>query len=198
MPSVIGAHHNNLKATKRNDFDLKMTTELLTKKATICRIHVAGDYNSAEYAKKWIAIVKANPTVKFFTYTRSWRIPEIRPRIEELASLPNMRMWWSLDCETGHPDDVPERVGLAYMAVAPHELPEHPVDLFFRDYDIRNSVMKKFDGALVCPPENGVNKDMHCQQCGFCWRNELRVNPLRKLPRIERTRQRRIALQMVA
>lgn len=35
------------------------------------RVHDSGDYYSLEYARKWIAIAKANPDAVFYSYTKS-------------------------------------------------------------------------------------------------------------------------------
>lgn len=39
-------------------------------KNLMIRIHDSGDFYSAEYMDKWIAIAEANPTIKFYGYTK--------------------------------------------------------------------------------------------------------------------------------
>ena len=38
------------------------------------RIHDSGDFYSAIYLKKWISIMKANPSVKFYAYTKMYSL----------------------------------------------------------------------------------------------------------------------------
>ena len=176
MPALKDKLLSNYGRTYHDDFAQAITNELVQNKVTICRIHVAGDFYSAEYVKKWIEIVRLNPTVKFFTYTRSWRFSQkMRTYLEILGSHANMRMWWSLDRETGYPVAVPKRVRLAYMAVAIDDIPSEPVNLVFRDYELRGVVQKRIAGAVVCPPENGVTETT-CQKCGICWKDGPATN----------------------
>lgn len=190
MPSVQRAQENNWEITRRGDFVEQMLDELKKKKATVVRIHVAGDYYSAEYVRKWIQIVRACPDIKFFTYTRSWRIPEIRKVLTELSHCPNVRMWWSVDKETGDPPNRPKTVRCAYMAVDLNDIPDTKMDLVFRDYPMRGIEQKHINGVLVCPPENGVTK-LTCEKCGLCWR---RNGPVPKGP----SDSTRVALPLVA
>jgi hypothetical protein len=169
MPAVKRAHARNLEATKMSDFADRIIEEIRKHKCSVVRIHVAGDYYSVAYIQKWHKIVKACPDVRFFTYTRSWRLPKLREAIEKyVKDCPNLRMWYSVDGETGNPVRVPKRVRTAYMAVAMHDIPSNKMDLVFRDYGIRGAVQKRINGVLVCPPENGVT-DLTCEKCGICW-----------------------------
>jgi len=176
MPAVKAAHRSNWKASRRQDFVTKMIAEIQRRRCEIVRISISGDFYSPDYVEKWVEIVRNCPTTVFFSYTRSWRLAAIRPALDRLAALPNMRLWWSVDSETGIPDDVPPRVRLAYMSVALIDEPAQPVDLVFRDYPIRGITQKRVAGAMVCPPENGVTK-INCEKCGFCWRNRPSSRP---------------------
>ena len=51
----------------------QMIAEVHRRWAGCVRIHVSGDFNSAEYVRKWVAIARACPTTRFYAYTRSWR-----------------------------------------------------------------------------------------------------------------------------
>jgi hypothetical protein len=169
MPSVKRSQQRNWEASQLGDFVEHMTEEIRKRKCRVIRIHVAGDYYSAEYVRKWHQIVKACPDVIFFTYTRSWRVPEIDKELRNYVKLRNLRMWYSVDQETGYPKRVSKRVRLAYMSVALHDVPAHKSDLVFRDYGGRAVVQKRMNGVLVCPPENGAT-DVTCEKCGVCWR----------------------------
>jgi hypothetical protein len=169
MPSVRRSHQRNLEATRLKDFPERMIEEIRKHKCRVVRIHVAGDYYSTAYVRKWHEIVAACPDVLFFTYTRSWRVPEIKQAIVKFAKCKNLRFWYSVDAETGNPRNIPKGVRTAYMSVAEHDVPEPTMDLAFRDYGIRGMVQKHLNGVLVCPPENGIT-DLTCEKCGICWK----------------------------
>jgi hypothetical protein len=61
------------------------------------RIHVSGDFTSVPYIKAWSSICKAYPGVKFWSYTRSWNIPEFLPALNQLRRLPNVQLFASTD-----------------------------------------------------------------------------------------------------
>lgn len=175
MPSVQRSHANNLAASKRKGFVEDIIDEIQTKRMKVVRIHVAGDYYNAAYVEKWHEIVKACPNTIFFTYTRSWRVPAIESAIKEFIKCKNLRMWYSIDGETGYPSRIPARVRTAYMSITMNDIPDHKkTDLVFRDYGIRGAVQKRVNGVTVCPPENGITK-LTCEQCGICWRRSESV-----------------------
>src|SRR5258708_3809979 len=64
-------------ATLKSDFVEKISTSIKQKKVKYFRIHVAGDFYSAEYTSKWYNIVSLCNDTKFIVYTRSWRIEKI-------------------------------------------------------------------------------------------------------------------------
>lgn len=64
------------------------------------RIHDSGDFFSPAYARAWTEVALARPDVKFWAYTRSWRIPAISEALNELAALPNVALWRSTDRDT--------------------------------------------------------------------------------------------------
>jgi hypothetical protein len=63
------------------------------------RLHSSGDFFSPEYVKFWERIVTGCPSVRFWGYTRSWAIPELKSAIENLRSLPNCQLFASWDAE---------------------------------------------------------------------------------------------------
>ncbi|MEM1953379.1 MAG: hypothetical protein QW299_08650 [Candidatus Caldarchaeum sp.] len=147
-----------------------------------CRIHGSGDFYDAAYARKWLAIVRENPDVYFFGYTRSWRIPSIRPYLRALAKLPNCRLYLSCDRETGLPSRKFHLDGLpiAWMAMDDTDAPPRPVKVVFRVQ--RKTVQKKMNQSVVCPAENGTGVDFHCLQCRFCFRDGPASLPPDELP----------------
>lgn len=178
MPNVQQALQRRLEETKKRAFVNKMVYEINKVKASIVRIHVAGDMYDAEYAEKWYSIIRACPATVFFVYTRSWRVPKIVKVLQKLSTLGNLRLWYSVDAETGLPRKVPKKVRLAYMAVSVADIPDNKVDLVFRDYDIRAMVQKRINGVLVCPVENGITPNITCTKCKLCWRQaDVPKNP---------------------
>lgn len=73
--------------------------------AKILRIHVAGDMFSREYIRMWKALAETLPDWQFYTYTRSWRIPELLFELEELRELPNFVLYASTDPDSGPPPE---------------------------------------------------------------------------------------------
>lgn len=156
-------------ASLRDDFVDRMTREVRLRGAGLVRLHVSGDFYSAEYVRKWAAVAAACPGVRFFAYTRSWRTPAVRRELARLARLPNVRLWYSCDKETGLPARTPRGVRVAYMAVDDADVPPAAPDLAFRVK--RTTVRKRIGGAVVCPVENGTAAKavVSCQKCGLCW-----------------------------
>lgn len=192
MPSVQKSLWSHFEASKRPNFVNAMVGEVLKAKAEVVRIHVAGDYYDVPYLRKWHAIVKACPATVFFTYTRSWTVQKFEKPLTEFATLKNLRLWYSVDQETGNPTKLPKRVKTAYMSVGMTDVPAHKINLVFRDYGYRNIVQKYINGVFVCPPENGIT-EMTCERCGVCWRD-------RKTPKMpaDKTHNARIPLPLAA
>jgi hypothetical protein len=139
--------------------------------AFVVRIHCAGDFYSAEYVRKWAAVIRASPTTQFYAYTRSYRDAAIEPTLRDLAALDNLVLWYSADAETGYPASVPPGVRVAWMQVAEDEVIP-PVDLVFRDYPLRKRRRVLVGLNLVCPHDTpqGRDHEVTCGNCGRCWR----------------------------
>jgi Gene product 88 len=72
MPNVKNKHEQNLQATKKESFVIDFTAELRNIKGLqAVRIHSAGDYYSLEYLNKIILIAELNPSIIFYSYTKS-------------------------------------------------------------------------------------------------------------------------------
>lgn len=170
MQSTQLAHEKNYLISKQDDFVSWMTAKLRVMAVPVVRVHVSGDYYDTEYIQKWQQIVASVRTVTFFSYTRSWREADLLPGLMQLATNPNMHMWWSLDKDAA---DAPYVSGIrrAYMATDDEDAHKAPsdCDLVFRIH--RKTVMKKANTVFVCPPENGVKLPNHitCSKCGVCW-----------------------------
>lgn len=180
-PTVQACYQRNLAFSRRADF-ARVVTALLartTRKALLVRLHVSGDFYNRAYVRKWLRVVKATPRATFWCYTRSWRVPEIRPVLEELGALPNMHLWYSYDLETGAPENYGPRIRTAYMRVEEDDQPDKDPDLYFREHVLRKKVEKHVAGTLVCPPENGASKQVQCLTCRVCFTDPV-ADPARR------------------
>lgn len=158
----------NLDAALADDFVRRMTKEIRRRGVHTLRIHVSGDFFSADYARKWLVIARRSPYTTFYAYTRSWRVPEIAPTLEELARLRNVRLWYSCDAETGLPEKIAPDIRLAYLQTAPEDTPAG--DLVFRIESLRATRARRIGLSLVCPRETGHPNatSITCTSCRRC------------------------------
>jgi Gene product 88 len=166
LENVRERHDWCYRQSRRADFVARMVSEIRRKGVLVLRLHAAGDFYSREYAGKWLEVMRQLPRVRFYFYTRSWRVAEIAPVLEQMAALSCCRVWYSLDRETGVPASVPRRVRLAYLQVEADEEPE-VLDLRF--------VVRKLKGharrvglPLLCDHQAGQRDN--CGSCGKCFR----------------------------
>lgn len=128
-----------------SDFERRVNEQLSHARIMEVRIHEVGDFWSVPYTMAWIRIVQANPTKRFWGYTRSWTIPDLVPALEELRSLPNMQLFAS--CDTSMPDP-PKGWRIAWIDGDPRA----------------TGVTCLFQQKL---PDGSRRKDS-CSECGFC------------------------------
>ena len=152
----------------RKDFVPRVEREIREKGVIVCRVHSSGDIYGAEYARKWLSIMRRCPKVRFYLYTRSYRVPAIAKVLEQMAALENARVWYSIDSETGVPERIPPGVRLAYLQTSEDDLPE-AADLVFRVRGLR----KRIPLPLTCPTETqgGKERGTTCGSCGRCFRD---------------------------
>ena len=173
-PNVKQKHLDNYRVSKLAEFVPRMIAEIRHADVDVIRISVSGDFYNLRYIRRWIKIVRACPNTKFYAYTRSWRVPELLPALITLGREPNMRLWLSIDSETGA---APRIRGLphAYLQLAGEELPKLPKSckLLFRAQ--HKTVLKQVDNAIVCPVESGVKyaQPMTCSRCKLCWQEKM-------------------------
>lgn len=156
------------------DFVFRVSVQIRANFVKVLRIHVAGDFDSVEYIRKWIEIAQKHKTVTFYGYTRSWQVSELIPALEELASLPNVYLWYSCDKDTGQPIQF-DGVRHAYLATNDYDLPDYQVDLIFRDKP--PTYQTHMANALVCVEERGkrpnhkpgMRTGIQCEQCQLCF-----------------------------
>jgi hypothetical protein len=177
-PSVQRRHAWNLRDAEADNFCERAIIELRQRNPRLVRIHSAGDFYTPEYTRKWVAITAALPNVKFWAYTRSWRVKEILPELVRLASLPNVRVWFSCDQDTGLPDAVPN-IRACWLQVE-DEVPPTPepgkmaIDhesVAFRTKREGREPATRIGLALCCPTYNGLPQaaGVTCETCKFCF-----------------------------
>ena len=199
-PSMGRRREANLAEARRQSFVGHVLRELDRHRCQVVRVHGGGDFFSAAYARKWLLICRARPGVKFYFYTRSWRVAAVRPWLVRLARLPNVRAWWSCDAETGVPGRLPARTGLAWLMTEEGELPPTrkslPAGVVFRVQKLRRKESLRVRGLRVCPPEDGKvrTKEVTCGTCALCWRG---LNGDEATPPEEYAGARRLGLELV-
>jgi hypothetical protein len=169
-PTTRERHAANLEASLRPDFAARMVEELEASSARYVRVHSVGDFYSVDYIRAWVRIGGSTPGVTFWAYTRSWRLPYLLTELVKLAALPNFFLWFSADCSTGLPPQVP-RVRTAWLQAEAEAAPQTGAELVFRTRRDGREPTKRIGLALVCPVENGFANatDVTCQRCRFCF-----------------------------
>ena len=156
--------------SKRDDFVGKMTDELYRKGVLLMRWHCAGDVYSPAYARKMLEVMEKSEHTSFWLYSRSWRVATICPILKDMAALNNCKLWFSVDAETGYPEEVPENVRVAWLQTEDGEDLED-ADLVFLDLPLRKRPIPLTVLEKVCPAEipEGKKKGVTCATCRYCW-----------------------------
>lgn len=157
---------NNLRLSRRADFASLLLAEIRRLGVVLLRLHVSGDFFSSEYARAWLEVMRRCEGVRFYFYSRSWRVPSIEPILAQMAALSNCRAWYSVDSDTGLPQEVPPGVRLAHLQ-AEEDPPPQRANLIFRDRSVRHLTPL----PLLCPAELGTHESepTNCGSCGRCW-----------------------------
>lgn len=74
FPSVRKSRWDNFEKVKnaiKNNTLVDLILNSIPKKATIIRVHVAGDYYNQAYFNAWMEVAKRLPSVTFYAYTKS-------------------------------------------------------------------------------------------------------------------------------
>src|SRR5262249_51175469 len=151
-------------------FPERMIREVRRRRVGVVRIHAAGDFYDARYIRSWVRIARNCPGVTFYAYTRSWRLPGLRAELDELAVLPNVRLWYSADQDIGMPTDLPEGVRVPWLQEDSDGPVPEGADLVFRVHRLRREPTKRIGLTLVCPVEQGSGTSTTCTSCGLCWK----------------------------
>jgi len=100
-PNVKKAWDRNLMYSHSADFMPYIIGQLKrSQTAKTVRIHVAGDFHSDNYIRRWGAIVKMFPTIKFYAYTKVFAL--FKDELNELDSLPNCNIINSIAFDGGN------------------------------------------------------------------------------------------------
>lgn len=134
--------------------------EPLPSDAKIVRIHVSGDFDTPRYIQHWIKRVLEHPDVRFWAYTRSWRLSGLLPDLSRFRGLPNVQLFASMDKLTGFPPTGWRRAWLENDVRA-----QYPGGEGFH-----NPVSVDGEPIYVCPEETG--RKANCQECGYCVRGQ--------------------------
>ncbi len=137
--------------------------------AKIVRIHVSGDFDTVPYIESWIRLVRNHPNVRFFGYTRSWRVEELLPALERLHAAPNVQLFASVDTDMDvlppqHwrrawlEDDLRAIIGSGPGA-------EQGLDFWVGEGHM-NFKSENGSPVYVCPEETG--RKPNCQSCNYC------------------------------
>ena len=113
FPSVRKSRWDNFEKVKnaiKNNTLVDLILNSIPKKATIIRVHVAGDYYNQVYFNAWMEVAKRLPSVTFYAYTKS-----IGYWINQLGNIPsNFKLNASYG---GKQDNLIEQYNLKYAKV---------------------------------------------------------------------------------
>jgi hypothetical protein len=163
LPAVVDRLDRNYRESLKPSFADRLADEVREKGCQVVRIHVSGDWYSAEYAEKWLWVMRHRPKPRYYFYTRSHAVPEILPVLEQMAALTCCRVWFSVDRDLCV-DRIPPGVRIAYLQADADEEPEL-LDLRFV---VRRLRKPKLSLPMLCPNENG--SAANCGDCGRCYR----------------------------
>lgn len=138
--------------------------------ARILRLHISGDFDTLAYIHAWIDRLATRPDVTCWAYTRSWRMPELLPALEQLRALPKVQIFASMDRSTQ--EEPPAGWRRAWIDGDPragvvHGIPAHStLAEGFRAFEVQPTQASGVK-ALICPEETKHVKN--CEECGFCF-----------------------------
>ena len=147
FPTVVRAHQRNHELTRdRTSFLTELRTDLgYLPAGSVVRLHVAGDFFSADYATTWLRLISGFEHLTFYGYTRAWTDREIHRVLAKVRARPNVRLWASSDWTMSRP---------------PSRWPEARV--------FRSIADARAAGYIVCPEQLGEKPS--CETCQLCWR----------------------------
>lgn len=174
MGNIKHLYIRNEEFSRDAEFVDWMNAQLVAQSVEILRLHVSGDFYDSEYTEKWLSVIRRNRGVRFFGYTHSWSAPDVEPVLRRLARQPNLKLWYSIDADSGIPEHIPPGVRLASLALNDEQAHATPKEasLVFRNHP--TTLMKKSQtGVIVCPYERGLQGVARptCTICKLCFRD---------------------------
>ena len=139
-PNCRRGYIRNLALSLQPDRFVEHVLKSLPEDAPLVRIHVGGDFYSAEYARNWVEICQARPHSLFWSYTRSWNAPILLPSLELLRQQTNLQLFASTDPDMPLP---PETWRAAFIELAPR--------------------------ATGIPCRHQQGEVASCLECGYCF-----------------------------
>lgn len=70
-PNTINAYEKRFRIARSPDFETIINAALVLQNPHYVRVHDSGDYFSEKYMDRWFSIMRANPGIKFYSYTNS-------------------------------------------------------------------------------------------------------------------------------
>lgn len=126
------------------------------------RIHHDGDFLNRTYASAWATVVKANPDIQFWAYTRSF-IPGANV-VDILADIPNLALYLSVDSDN-----------LAFAEIVLAEYPNVNAATLTDTFDDGTEMMLSFRDrkGAACPEVKGAiplitKNGGACISCQLC------------------------------
>lgn len=174
-PGARKKWHWIFQCTKSPAFVSDALWELRQGAPSLVRVHPFGDFYSADYAEKWLEIVRRRRQIRFWAYTRSWRVPSILPALSALSREPNFSLFWSTDAETHQKNGPPPKVKyvrVAHLRSSNNEVIPEYVDLIWKD---KRGTVHPEPSLTACPqgirshlPKQVLPTVLTCTECGRC------------------------------
>jgi hypothetical protein len=170
LPAVADRLEANLALSQTEWFAPLMIREVRRRRPPVVRIGGAGDFYSVAYIEAWQEVADATPATRYYFYSRSWAVPELRGPLEALGARRNVVAYWSLDKDSPPVGRVPPRTRLCFLMTDPEDRVPAGVSLVFRTRPLRREPLRRIGLATVCPGEARPDANVHCESCRLCFR----------------------------
>jgi len=142
-PRCRKAYRRNLALAQKTETFVRTMIGVLPRIMPSFRVHVSGDFFSGSYVEAWMRICLEFPQSRFWAYTRSWTIAELRPSLDRLRALGNVNLFASTDQTMPLP---PEGWRVAFVDTDPRA------------------------HGVLCSKQ--TEEDDSCLACGYCFREQ--------------------------
>lgn len=139
-PKCREAYEDNLVVARDPRKFTRTMIGILPRIMSSFRIHVSGDFMSRDYISSWVRICQAFPRTRFWGYTRSWIVPELRSSLTRLRELTNVQLLASTDVDMPLP---PQGWRVAFVNTDPRA------------------------NGVLCSAQLAAKGN--CQACGYCF-----------------------------